>query len=112
MLFLFCYNGPLCGDGRGEEICVPARRRLPGGSQGNLPGLLEAPGPRGAGRREGVLRHGADGAAQCPGHSPALRVALTHRGLESDRREEGTQVLAAGTAQSSPVPGDRAHPQV
>lgn len=66
---------------------------------------------RGQGRAGGP-RHGAHGAAQCPGHPPALRAALAHRGLESDRREEGTQVLAAGTAQSSPVPGDRAHPQV
>lgn len=45
MLFLFCYNGPLCGDGRGEEVCVPVVRTLPRDSQGNFPGLLKSAGP-------------------------------------------------------------------
>lgn len=63
-------------------------------------------------RAAGRGRDGADGAAQRAGYSPALCVALSHRGLESDCGEERTQVLAAGTAQPSPVPGDRAHPQV
>lgn len=73
----------------------------------------KALGPCGAGQRGGgLVQDGADGAAQCSGYSPALCVALSHRGLESDCSEERTQVLAAGTAQSSPVPGDRAHPQV
>lgn len=54
MLFLFCYNGPLCGDGGGEAICVPARRRLPAACQGTSPGLLRAAGPRGAGKGGGA----------------------------------------------------------
>lgn len=54
MLFLFCYNEPLCGDGRGVELCVPARRSAPGHSRAHFPGLLKAKGPRGAGRREGA----------------------------------------------------------
>jgi len=69
-----------------------------------------APAAWGEGR--GLLQDGADGAAQCSGYSPALCVALAHRGLESDCSEERTQVLAAGPAQSSPVPGDGANPQV
>lgn len=45
MPFLFCYNGPLCGDGRGEELCVAAVRTLPRAPRRG--------GPRGAGRGEG-----------------------------------------------------------
>lgn len=42
MLLLFCHNGPLCGDGRGE-ICVPAACRLCSDSQGNFPKKRRAP---------------------------------------------------------------------
>lgn len=84
MLLLFCYNGPLCGDGRGE-ICVPAACRLCSDSQGNFPDFVKSDGPLQCGRRGvGLVQDGADGAAQCSGYSPALCVALPHRGLESD----------------------------
>jgi len=54
MQFLFCYNGPLCGDGRGDEVCVPVVRRLPSDFPANHPGPRRAVGPRGVGRREGA----------------------------------------------------------
>lgn len=92
---------------------MSAVRTIPSDSQGNFPRLLKSAGPLRCGvKGRGLLRDGADRAAQCFSYSPALCVALCHRGLESNCSEERIQVLAAGTAQSSPVPGDRAHPQV
>lgn len=54
MPFLFCYNEPLCGDGSGAELCVPARRTAPGDSRAHLPGLLKAKRPRVRGEGNGA----------------------------------------------------------
>lgn len=81
--FLFCYNGPLCGDGRGKS-CVPALCRLCRDSQGSFSVLLTGTGPACGESGEGLGRDGADGSAQRSCYSPAVRVALPHRGLESD----------------------------
>jgi len=81
--FLFCYNGPLCGDARGKS-CVPALCGLCCDSQSSFSGLLTGTGPACGESGEGLGRDGADGSAQRSCYSPAVRAALPHRGMESD----------------------------
>ncbi|XP_074195583.1 transmembrane protein 26 isoform X3 [Rhinolophus sinicus] len=63
-------------------------------------------------RAECADRHGGTGPVECPDHPAAIRAALVGWGLESDRGDEGAEVLAARAAQPLALFGDCAHAQV
>lgn len=54
MLFLFCYNGPLGGDGGAEEVCAAGAHTLPRGCLRSCPALLRIAGSLRCGGRSGM----------------------------------------------------------